>query len=62
MMKACLYDNGVLDLRKLLRSGFSDKTITLKIWQCLNHRYADGHETEMANVQKNEPSMATIGG
>jgi len=62
MMKACLYDDGVLDLRKLLRSGVSDNKIALKICQCLNHRYADGHETEMANVQQNEPSMATIGG
>ncbi len=62
MLKACLYDEGVLDLRGLLRSGAKDKELADSIRRCLNHRYADGHETEALNCRMSEPSMASIGG
>ena len=62
MLKACLYDEGVLDLRELLRSGTKDEELADSIRTCLNHRYADGHETEALNCRMSEPSMASIGG
>ncbi len=62
MLKACLYDEGVLDLRKSLRNGAKDDELSDSIRTCLNHRYADGHETEALNCRLSEPSMASIGG
>jgi GTP 3',8-cyclase len=62
MLKTCLYDDGVLDLRELLRSGTSDATIAAAIRHCVGHRFADGHETEKSLGLHDEPSMATIGG
>ena len=62
MLKACLYDNGVLDLRQLLRNGIGDQELADSIRICLNHRYSDGHETQARNGRSGEPSMASIGG
>ena len=62
MLKACLYDNGVLDLRALLRSGVQDGEIIDAVRKCLNRRHGDGHETESVNCRSHEPSMASIGG
>ncbi len=62
ILKACLYDDGVLDLRELLRKGVSDQELADSIRTCLNNRYADGHETEAVNCRNGEPSMASIGG
>ena len=62
MLKACLYDKGVLDLRSLLRDGTLDNDIVAAVRSCLNRRYADGHETETSNDGSEQPSMATIGG
>ncbi|MBE0582122.1 MAG: GTP 3',8-cyclase MoaA [Desulfofustis sp.] len=62
MLKTCLYDDGVLDLRELLRSGTSDATIAAAIRRCVGRRFTDGHETEKSQGLHNEPSMATIGG
>ncbi len=62
MLKACLYDDGVLDLRGLLRNGATDEFLADSIRTCLNHRYADGHATEADHCRAGEPSMASIGG
>ena len=62
MLKACLYDNGVLDLRMLLRAGMSDHQLSIQIRECLNNRFSDGHETEAVNGRSLQPSMASIGG
>jgi cyclic pyranopterin phosphate synthase len=62
MLKTCLYDNGVLDLKNLLRSGASDQELQWAIRECVLNRHANGHKAEMALNQKIEPSMATIGG
>lgn len=62
-MKTCLYDSGVLDLRKLLRSGATDNMIKEQIIQAVQHRAADGFEAEAARKENRlEESMATIGG
>ncbi|PIE65448.1 MAG: GTP 3',8-cyclase MoaA [Desulfobacterales bacterium] len=62
MLKACLYDNGILDLRTLVRSDASDLRIIADIQQALRYRNADGHETEELCRRLFEPSMSQIGG
>ena len=60
-LKTCLYDDGVLDLRSLLRSGAADEEILAAIKQAVFHRYADGHAAEGAHKNK-KSSMSQIGG
>ncbi len=62
MLKTCLYDNGALDLKMLLRSGASDRKIREAIVFCVRNRFADGHEAERFSCRAVEPSMASIGG
>ena len=62
ILKVCLYDNGVLNLKELLRQGISDQDLLINIRGCLNKRFADGHQTESANGRAEQPSMASIGG
>lgn len=62
MLKVCLYDNGVLDLKDLIRKGVEDDELRSSIRRCLNERFADGHQTEAANGNAEQPSMASIGG
>lgn len=64
MLKTCLYDNGVLNLKDLLRKGFSDSDIEKHLLDALQHRAKDGWEAEQLR-KENAPvheSMATIGG
>ena len=63
-LKTCLYDNGVFNIRDLIRAGASDEDLLVALQEALNHRAKDGHEAER-NRNKNFPvseSMATIGG
>ena len=62
MLKACLYDNGILDLRQLIRSGIPHDELTAKIQQAVGRRLADGRQTEAACKSDEQPSMASIGG
>ncbi len=62
ILKVCLYDSGVLDLKNLLRNGADDNALKERIRGCLNKRFANGHETESANGRAEQPSMASIGG
>jgi cyclic pyranopterin phosphate synthase len=62
MLKTCLYDNGVLDLKGLLRGGASDRELQQAIRACVLNRHANGHEAEWVSIKEVEPSMATIGG
>ncbi len=64
MIKTCLYDDGVFNLRDLLRAGATDNELLTAIQQAINHRAKDGFEAEarrkgQASVSE---SMATIGG
>jgi len=64
MLKTCLYDDGVLNLKQLLRSGATDHQVLLALQQALDHRPKDGFEAEKQR-KKGRPvseSMATIGG
>ena len=60
-LKTCLYDDGVLDVRALLRSGASDEELTAAFLQAFAHRPANGFEAEQHRTVVTE-SMATIGG
>lgn len=62
MLKNCLYDHGVLDLRELLRSGAGDKEIALRISEAVSRKLQDGHAAADDTPAACEDSMATIGG
>ena len=60
-LKTCLYDDGVLDVRALLRSGASDAELTAAFLRAFARRPANGFEAEQQRTVVSE-SMATIGG
>ena len=63
-LKTCLYDDGVLDIRQLLRSGVNDADIKLNLLRAFSSRVKNGFEAE-AKRQNHLPvseSMSTIGG
>ncbi len=62
MLKTCLYDRGVLDLKQLLRQGGSDSELREAVRFCVSKRMKNGFEAELLNRRKKEPSMASIGG
>ena len=62
VLKNCLYDNGVLDLRALLRSEADDTEISERIVGAVGAKPVDGYEAEKCRKDTCEDSMATIGG
>ena len=62
VLKTCLYDNGALDLKAMLRSGFDNTAISMAIRDSVGKRFANGRETEEHCIHREEPSMASIGG
>lgn len=63
-LKTCLYDDGVLNIKDLLRSGISDDGLKEKLVHAFSHRAKDGFEAE-ASRKDHHPaheSMSTIGG
>ena len=60
MLKTCLYDQGVLNVRDLMRSGSSDAEIRNAFIQAFRSRPKDGFEAEKNFVIRD--SMSTIGG
>ncbi|MFT5168270.1 MAG: molybdenum cofactor biosynthesis protein A [Saprospiraceae bacterium] len=64
MLKTCLYDDGVFNLKNLIRAGGSDEHLKAAFLDALGHRAKDGFEAEQ-NRKFDFPvseSMATIGG
>jgi molybdenum cofactor biosynthesis protein A len=61
VLKTCLYDNGVLNIKDLVRDGFSDHDIEKALQKAFNKRSADGFEAEK-KANNLHPSMAAIGG
>ncbi|GAA4467532.1 GTP 3',8-cyclase MoaA [Nemorincola caseinilytica] len=59
MLKTCLYDNGVLNIRDLMRGGSADEEVMEHVLHALVHRARNGHEAEKSAVHG---SMAAIGG
>ncbi|MCB0762321.1 MAG: GTP 3',8-cyclase MoaA [Flavobacteriales bacterium] len=62
-LKTCLYDNGVLDLKALLRGTADDSFIAQTIRSAVDKKPKDGFEAErQIQESSNRESMATIGG
>jgi cyclic pyranopterin phosphate synthase len=64
ILKTCLYDNGALDLRDLLRHGADNETIATRIRQCIWEKPVSGHEAanDSHDDCQTRKSMAAIGG
>ncbi len=64
LLKTCLYDQGVFNLKSLLRQGAADMQIIEAIRDACNHRAKDGWEAEKISVRNSDgfESMASIGG
>lgn len=61
--KTCLYDDGVFNIKDLLRSGLSDEVLKRRIFEALQNRAKDGFEAESRRkVSLISESMSTIGG
>lgn len=63
-LKTCLYDDGAMSIKDLMRSGASDEHIKAKLISAFNNRSANGFEAEKnrKNHQSAHESMSTIGG
>jgi molybdenum cofactor biosynthesis enzyme MoaA len=63
-LKNCLYDDGVLNIKDLMRSGMGDDELEQNLLNAFSHRTADGWQAERDRVEKTgvHESMATIGG
>jgi cyclic pyranopterin phosphate synthase len=62
MLKLCLYDDGVLDLREMLRNGYSAKEIEIEIINCINKKFKNGFAAEQESISSIKSSMSGIGG
>lgn len=63
-LKTCLYDDGVLNIKDLIRGGASDAELQEVLLSAFGNRPKDGWEAERLRVQHPgiHESMATIGG
>lgn len=62
ILKTCLYDRGVLNIKELMRDGFPDEEITHCVLKSISKRAANGWEAEQGLSEITHPSMASIGG
>lgn len=63
ILKTCLYDEGVLNIKELMRAGLTDEVIKSKLIQAFATRPRDGFEAELQRKNKSiHESMSTIGG
>lgn len=61
-LKTCLYDNGVLNLKALMRNGYDDEALRRKLLHAFRHRPLNGFEAETRSNPETFASMSTIGG
>jgi molybdenum cofactor biosynthesis protein A len=63
-LKNCLYDDGVLNIKDLIRAGMNDDELERNLLNAFGNRPKDGWEAERMRVEKTgvHESMATIGG
>lgn len=62
VLKTCLYDNGVLNVKELIRDDLTDEAIKHSLTKAFIQRAANGWEAEKKSSDKIHPSMAAIGG
>jgi cyclic pyranopterin phosphate synthase len=61
-LKTCLYDDGVLNIKELIRSGEPDAMIETHLLKAFKSREKDGFEAEGKRKGLVTESMSTIGG
>ena len=61
-MKNCLYDDGVLDIKRMLTDGSSDQMICEAIKLGYSKKFKDGFEAEANQASPISESMSSIGG
>jgi molybdenum cofactor biosynthesis protein A len=63
-LKTCLYDDGVLNIKDLIRQGINEDNLSKLLLDTFNNRANDGWEAERLRVENKgvHESMATIGG
>ncbi len=61
-LKTCLYDEGVLDIKYLMRNGATDAELQQALRYAFSHRAKDGFEAEQQRKHVSAESMSTIGG
>lgn len=63
-LKTCLYDKGVLDLRKMIREGCDNETLKAALMEAFGSRKANGFEAESEGRKPDHSreSMSSIGG
>lgn len=61
-LKTCLYDDGVLNIKDLMRSGESDVSLQRHLLSAFQSRPKDGFEAESRRTIRVNESMSTIGG
>lgn len=61
-LKTCLYDDGVLNIKELIRSGEPDAMIERHLLRAFSSRDKDGFEAEGKRSKVVTESMSTIGG
>lgn len=64
ILKTCLYDHGVLDVKQMIRQASSDEALEAALMHAIRHRAPDGKTAELQRNDKMQvhESMATIGG
>lgn len=62
MIRTCLYDEGIFNIRDLMRSGASDLQLKEAVLQAIGQRAKDGFEAEKLRFNQASESMSTIGG
>jgi molybdenum cofactor biosynthesis protein A len=61
-LKTCLYDEGVFNIRDMMRTTASDFEIAEAIQDAISHKAKDGFEAEKNRTSSVTESMTTIGG
>jgi len=63
MLKTCLYDNGIFNIKDLVRAGASGEQLQQAFLDALGHRAINGFEAEQSRIGLPvSESMSTIGG
>jgi len=62
MLRTCLYDEGVFNIKDLMRKGASDRQLQDAVIQSVGMRSVDGFEAEKKRWNQISESMSTIGG
>ena len=64
LLKTCLYDDGIFNVKDLMRAGASDPELETAFREALGNRARDGHEAEAGRFAGSpiRESMTTIGG